>query len=213
MWKWLFSGLFVISTALAVYCFGLSASAQKVVNAVNGPPVLQVRVDFSKPFTNEFAFRHTAEPFYGTTYLTLKADPCPGNWTNTENACDDLKEAHGQMRVISTNNAVIKRGNLDWFYWMRPRSEPENAPLQGFFPRLPLGDYRLHVETTTAVPQLSGAKQELILRYDYIHESSISHAFRILGVVFAVIAGIGAIGLFWQIKRHPEIIRPPTGRY
>src|SRR5688500_17131631 len=107
MLKWLFSGLLLGSIALAIYCHSVSRAAAEVVAAVNGPPLLQEKIDFSKPFTNEFAFRHIVQPFYGTMYLTLKADPWAQGWKTADDAGEDLKEAKGEIRVVSTNNAVI----------------------------------------------------------------------------------------------------------
>ncbi|HUS35215.1 MAG TPA: hypothetical protein VM680_07695, partial [Verrucomicrobiae bacterium] len=82
--KWLFLALCLLCEALAIYCFRVSSRAQKIVDAVNGPPLFDARVDFSKPFTNEFSFRHTAQPFYGTIYLKLQIDPHPPNWTSAD---------------------------------------------------------------------------------------------------------------------------------
>ena len=192
----------VLSAALAVYCFNVSKAAQTIVTAANGPSALHVPIDFSKPFTNEFKFRHTAQPWYGTTYLRLKANPWPESWKDSETAAEDLKAAKGQLCIYSTNNALVQALDLDWFYWRSFRFEPRTFPLQQFFTRLPLGDYRLVILTTAPVPQLSGAKQELIVRYDYIHEASIANALQFFGFLFVVTASASGAAFLWKVKRR-----------
>lgn len=194
--------------ALAIYCFLMSRAAQKVVSAVNGPPLLQEEVDFSKPFTNEFTFRHAVQPFYGTMYLTLKADPWPKGWTESYIASEDLKGAKGEMRVLSTNNVLVESAELAWFYSSIARSEPETAPVQEFFGRLPLGDYRLIIATTAAVPQLANTKQALILRYDLIHERTIASVSRNFSIAFGIAALIFAGAFIWLIRPRARLTVP-----
>jgi hypothetical protein len=201
MTKWLLLALCVISTLIGIYCFRLSRAAQKVVTAVNGPPVLRVPVDFSKPFTNEFAFRHSVKPFYGTVYLKLEPDPWPKDWTTRDLASEALQKAKGEMRVLSTNGSIVDQRDLNWFYGRFPHAETNDAPLQQFFSGLPLGEYRLLVATTVGVPQLNGVRQELVLRYDLIHERSIAGFFRTVTIVLLLITCVFGVGFFLQLKR------------
>src|SRR5687767_3930055 len=123
--NWLLLLPCLVFIPLAAYCFRVSSDAQKVVKAVDGPPLLSAPVDFSKAFTNEFAFRHTVQPFYGTVYLTLRADPWPTNWTSRDDASEQLQAANGEMYVISTNNTPSEKRPLNWFYHHHlVRSEP-----------------------------------------------------------------------------------------
>ena len=202
--EWLLLAALLVFASLAVYCFTVSRAAQNVVTAANGPPLLLEPVDFSKPFTNEFAFRHTVQPFYGTTFLTLRANPWPKEWTARDVASEDLQTAKGHLRIISTNNIVVQQRALDWFYWHFSHTEPDAAPLQGVA-KLPLGDYRLIVATTNGVPRLNGVKQQLVLRYDYIHEASIARALRTFSVAFAIGAFASASALIWLICRRREL--------
>jgi hypothetical protein len=116
MMKWIISGLLLILLALAAYCFSISRGARKVVVAVNGPPLIQQQIDFSKPFTNEFNFHHTVQPLYGMIYLTLKADPWSKHWTNADIASEELREARGQIRIYQSNNVPVNERPLNWFY-------------------------------------------------------------------------------------------------
>jgi hypothetical protein len=205
MLKWLFAIAFVISLVLAVYCFKVSSDAQRVVDAVNGPPLFREKVDFSKAFTNEFSFRHVVRTFYGTMYLTLRAVPRPEGWSEPEDCWEDMKAAKGKMRVISSDKAVVQEGEMNWFYWYIgsvARQESNTVALQDFFGRLPVGDYRLVVSTTAGVPKLENAKQELLLRYDLIHERSIAKAGRSFGIVFVIVACAFAGALVWVVKRR-----------
>src|SRR5215213_6319662 len=128
MSKWLLLALSVVSTLLGIYSFRMSRAAQKVVTAVNGPPLLRVPVDFSKPFTNEFVFRQSVKTFYGTMYLKLEPDPWPKDWITRDSASEGLQAAKGNMRVLSTNGLLINECDLDWFYGSIARSESNNAP-------------------------------------------------------------------------------------
>lgn len=174
---WLFLALLVISLAIALYSYRISSAARKVVAAVDGPPLIQADIDFSEPFTNEFVFRHTVKPFYGTVYLSLRANPTPKHWDSSESAGEDLQKARGEMRVLNSQNSVIEKKEMRWLYLDSFRHRSEIAPFQPFFGRLPLGEYKLVIQTLDPVPQLKGVKQQLILRYDLIHERSIASFF------------------------------------
>jgi hypothetical protein len=196
--KWLFLAFCLVCEGLAIYCFRVSSRAQKVVDAVNGPPLFDAPVDFSKPFTNDFSFHHTVQPFYGTIYLKLQVDPAPTNWTSADVASERMETAQGELRVISTNSAVVDTRPLKWFYNAIPHSEPNAAPIQGFVGRLPLGDYRLIVATKEGVPDVQSTKQRLILRYDMIHEAVIARVLRRFGFVLAITAFISAAVAIWS---------------
>jgi hypothetical protein len=191
----------IVLLGLAVYCFLISNAAQKVVSAVDGPPLLQENIDFSKPFTNEFTFHQTVQPFYGTIYLTLRAQPWPKEWTTAGAATEDMQAAQGDLRVYQTNNVLIDERRLDWFYDRIPHSNPETAPLQRFFGRLPPGYYRFAISTAAGVAKLEGVKQQLVLRYDMIHERPIASFFRTLGVILGFAGLITGVTLTLLIKR------------
>jgi hypothetical protein len=205
MLKWLFGIGFVISLGLAVLCFKESSRMQGIVDAVNGPPLFRASVDFSKAFTNEFSFRQSVQPIYGTMYLALSAEPRPKGWSAPEDSWEEMKGAYGTMRVVSTNNVVVEEREMDWHPYhagMMGRSETNAVGVQNFFGRLPLGDYRLVLKTTQGVLKLENTKQELVLRYDMIHEGPIARAARFLGIVFAVVACGFAGAWVWVIKRR-----------
>jgi hypothetical protein len=112
-----------------------------------------------------------------------------------------LQALKGKMRVLSANGSIVAERDLNWLYGGFPHSETNNFPLQGFFGRLPLGKYRLIIATMAGVPELKGARQELIVRYDLIHERSIASVFRTLGIVLLVITCAAGTGFLLLLKR------------
>ena len=208
MLKWVFAIAFIISLGLAIYCFKESSRMQRIVDAVNGPPLFRESVEFSRAFRKEFSFRQSVQPIYGTMYLALSAEPRPRGWSAPEDCWEELKEAKGMMRVVSANDVVVKEGEMDWHPYhagMMGRSETNAVGVQNFFGRLPLGDYRLVVETTEGVPKLENTKQELVLRYDMIHEGPLAGVARFLGIVFAIVACGFASALVWALKRRAKV--------
>lgn len=202
MMKWVLTTLIVILVGLAAYAAHVSRVAQKVVRAVEGPPLLQADVDFSKPFTNEFNIHHTVKPMYGTIYLTLKVDPWPKEWNDWNMAGEELEEAHGHMRIYGTSNVLADERRLNWFYSSIARAEPKTAPLQGLPGRLPLGEYRLVIATTNGLAKLTGFKQQLVVRYDLIHERTIATVGRNLAIIFGCAALLATGLLICMLKEH-----------
>jgi hypothetical protein len=208
MLKWFVSGILVILIGLTVCCFILSKAAQNVVSAVDGPPVLRASVDFSKPFTNDFTFRHTVRPFLGTMHLTLEGDPWPSEWRTLDFLPDALRETEGEMFLYGENNNVpIRSRSLDWHY--APGAiEPKGAPVQMFFGSFPLGEYRFTIKTKAGVPELASVNQKLVLRYDLIKERSLAPVFSGFSVVFGIGALFMAGALAWLVKQGGSRPRP-----
>ena len=202
MLKWFVAGVFVILVALTVYCFAISRATQKVVAAVDGPPLLRADIDFSKPSTNEFTFRHTVEPFFGTMHLTLEADPWPKEWTERDFSSEALRETKGEMFLYQTNNVLIRNAPLVWFC-THSTTEPKAAPEQTFFGNFPLGEYRLVIKTKAGLPEeLANTNQKLVLRYDLIKERSLASVFKGFSVVFGIGALIMGGTLAWLLGRY-----------
>jgi hypothetical protein len=185
---WPFAIIMAVLVGLSLYFFGVSRNAQKAVDAAYGPPLFQEKVDFSKPFTNEFNYKHTVQPFYGMMYLMVSAEPWPTNWSDEQSAGESLRRAKGEMLVYEgTNKVPIGRSEINWFYPRLPSIERKDSALEKYYGSLPLGDYRLVIKTKEGVPELSGRKQELALRYDLIHEVSLADAFRKIGIFFLIV--------------------------
>ena len=209
---WLLALALIACLALAIYCLAFSRRAQRVVDAVDGPPLLRVPIDFSRPFTNEFNIRHTVQPLYGTIYLTLRAEPWPQTWNKEIAAGDDMADAGGWLRVFTKNNELVDEREMNWRYWRWPRGEAVVAPRQGFFGGLPLGEYKVVITTTSEVAVLKGSRQELLLRYEYIHEATIAEAGRKVGLfLLAVCPVLGGI-LFQRCRKGKRFAKVGCGK-